>query len=82
MFIDQNLSNKNLPLPACYKKHEREKKRAYEQQVREVEHSSFTSLVLSVTGGMGVETANFYKCLASMLALKWDSLCSSTLYAG
>ena len=72
-------SNKNLSLPACYKKHEREKKRAYEQRVREVEHSSFTPLVLSATGGMGVEAENFYKRLASMLASKWDSPYSSTL---
>ena len=35
-----------------YRKHELEKKRQYEQCVREVEHASFTPLVLSATGGM------------------------------
>ena len=66
-------SNKNLVPAAAYRKHEREKKRAYEQQVREVEHSSFTPLVLSATGGMGNEATNFYKRLATLLAKKWDS---------
>jgi len=41
------------------------KKRAHEQMV---EHSSFTPLVFSVTGGMGREATCFYKQLASMLA--------------
>ena len=72
-------SNKSLAPPACYRKHEREKKRAYEQRVREVEHSTFTPLVFSATGGMASEATNFYKRLASMLALKWDSPYSSTL---
>ena len=72
-------SNKSLSLPACYRKHEREKKRMYEQRIREVEHSSFTPLVLSATGGMGREATCFYKRLASMLAHKWESPYSTTL---
>ena len=35
-------SNRNMTHSACYRKHEREKKWAYEQRIREVEHSSFT----------------------------------------
>jgi len=58
-------SNKNQTPSACYRKHEQEKKRAHEQMV---EHSSFTPLVFSVTGGMGREATCFYKRLASMLA--------------
>ena len=72
-------SNKNLTPSACYRKHEREKKRAYEQRIREVEHSSFTPLVLSATGGMGREATSFYKRLSSMLAQKWDFPYSTTL---
>ena len=72
-------SNKSLAPPACYRKHEREKKRAYEQRVREVDHSTFTPLVFSAMGGMASKATNFYKRLASMLALKWDSPFSSTL---
>jgi predicted exporter len=62
-----------------YRTHEREKKRAYEQRVREVEHSSFTPLVLSATGGMGKEATTFFKRLASHLAEKWESHYSMTL---
>ena len=72
-------SNKNQTPAASYRKHEREKKRAYEQRIREVEHSSFTPLVFSATGGMGREATCFYKRLASMLAQKWDYPYSTTL---
>ena len=36
---------------ACHRRHEREKRRAYEQRVLEVEHGAFTPLVLSTSGG-------------------------------
>ncbi len=62
-------SNRNQPQAATYRKHEMEKKRAYQQRIQEVEH---TPLVLSVTGGMGVEATLFYKRLSSLLAQKWD----------
>ncbi len=55
------------------------KKRAYDQRVREVEHASFTPLVLSATGGMANEATHFYKRLASCLANKWDHTYSSTM---
>ena len=35
------------PLAACYRKHENSKKRAQEQRVREIDHGSFTPIVLS-----------------------------------
>ena len=54
-------TNRNHGLLGMYRTHEREKKRAYEQRVREVEFSSFTPLVLSATGGMGNEATTFYK---------------------
>ena len=37
----------------CYRKQEKEKKRAYEEQIREVEHGSFSPLVFTTAGGMG-----------------------------
>ena len=58
-------TNSRLGSAGMYRAHEREKKRAYEQRVREVEHSSFTPLVLSTTGGMGNEATILYKRLAS-----------------
>ena len=72
-------SNRQTRLPACYRKHENVKKRAYEQLIREVEHASFTPLVLSATGGMANEATTFYKRLASRLATKWDHPYSSTM---
>ena len=72
-------SNRNQTPSACYRKHEREKKRAYAQRILEVEHSSFTPLVFSATGGMGREATCFYKRLATMLAQKWDYSYSTTL---
>ena len=65
--------------PAMYRKHELLKKRAYEQRIREIEHASFTPLVLSATGGMANEATVFYKRLASCLAMKWDQPYSSTM---
>ena len=72
-------SNRHSQPAACYRKHERIKKRAYEQRVREIEHASFTPLVLSATGGLATEANTFYKRLASLLASKWDHSYSSTM---
>ena len=72
-------SNRRSSLSACYRKHEMEKKRVYEQRVRETEHASFTPVVLSATGGLGREATTLYKRLASMLASKWDQPYSCTL---
>jgi len=53
-------------------------KRAYESCIREVEHSTFTPLVFSATGGMGHEATIFYKRLAS-LSEKWKEPYTSVL---
>ncbi len=62
-------SNRMSSLSATYRKHENIKKRAYEQRVREVEHSSFTPIVLSLTGGLGNAAFTCYKRLASLLSV-------------
>jgi hypothetical protein len=68
------------PTPsACYRRHEKEKQRAYEQRIREIEHASFTPIVLSTTGGMGPIATTFYKRLADRLASKWNSSYSQTI---
>ena len=71
-----------IPMPHLtdtYMRHENEKKRAYDQRVREVEHATFTPLVFSATGGLGIPANTFYKRLASLMAEKWDHPYSSTL---
>ena len=84
-FFDVRVFNPHAPSnnmntsSSCYRKHELAKKRAYSQRIREIEHSSFTPLILSATGGLANEATVFYKRLASMLATKWDQPYSSTL---
>ena len=72
-------SNRNQAPAALYRKHKLEKKQAYQQWIQEVEHSSFTPLVLSATGGMGNEAPILYKPLASLLSQKWDFPYSTNL---
>lgn len=72
-------SNRNIAIDKCFRKHELEKKRAYEQRVLEIEHASFTPLVFSACGGFGKEATTFYKRLASLLADHWDQPYSSTM---
>ena len=63
-------SNLETPLAETYRKHEREKCRKYEQRVIDIEHSSFTLLLFSATGGMSKLTSNFYRHLAERLSEK------------
>ena len=63
-------SHRNTSLSQCYKKNEQEKKRAYDQRIREVEHGSFSPLVFSTSGGMGPTANVVYKRIASMIAQK------------
>jgi len=59
--------------------HENQKKRAYEQRVREVERGSFTPLVMSPTGGLGKAASVCYKHLAFLISAKHDITYSSTM---
>ena len=79
VFNPHAMSNRQTSLAACYRKQEAIKKRAYERRVREVEHSSFTPLVLSATGGLAAEATTFYKRLAARLADKWEQSYSKTM---
>ena len=80
-YVDVRVFNPYAPsnansIPSAYRRHENIKRRAYGQRIREVEHASFTPLVLSATGGMASEATTFYKRLASLLAAKWgDEYC-------
>jgi hypothetical protein len=67
-------SNRNMTPAAAYTGN-MNRRRNDEQRIREIEHSSFTPLVLSATGGMGQEATNFYK----RLSFKWDSPYAKTL---
>ena len=71
--------NRSSSLASIYRRHEQEKKRQYEQRVQEVEHATFTPLVMSTTGGMGKAATTFYKGLAPMLSEKRDVPYAKTL---
>ena len=49
MFNPYAPSNKNTTIEKCFRKHQLEKKRAYDQRVREIEHASFTPLASSIS---------------------------------
>ena len=66
-------SNRSSMLSTAFRKHELEKRRAYEERIREVEHGSFTPLVFSTSGGMGRAATTTYKHLARLLSEKWNS---------
>ena len=72
-------SNRRPTISATYRQHENLKKRHYEQRIREIEHSLFTPLVFSLTGGLGPAASTFYKRLASLLAEKWNQPYNSTI---
>ena len=77
-FFDLRVYNPNSSayrsseLAACYRRHEREKQRASEQRVREIEYGSFTPLVFTTAGGMGNAATTTYRRLASMIATKQE----------
>ena len=59
-------SNRTPQTTTCYQRHEREKRRKYDQRVPEVEHASFVPLVMSCTGGAGPCATVFLRRLAAL----------------
>ena len=53
-----------------YAFHERQKKNSYNQRVIQIEHGTFTPIVLSTTGGMGREAEAFFKKLGEKMSRK------------
>ena len=60
-------SNRAPPTATCYRRHEREKRRKYEERILEVEHASFVPLVMSCTGGAGPCATIFFKRLECLV---------------
>ncbi|KAG1681772.1 Kinectin [Nymphon striatum] len=63
-------TNANKDTKVVFNEHEQSKKRGYLERVLEIEHASFTPLVLGTNGGMGTECQKFVSALASKLAEK------------
>lgn len=72
-------SHRNLQVQSVYQRHEKEKRREYQQRVCEVERGSFTPLVFAASGGMGPAATVTYKRLASLLATKRKEAYSQTM---
>ena len=72
-------TNCNQTIAASYRRHENEKRREYEKRVVEVEHGSFTPIVMSSTGGWGPSAMIMYKRLASLIATKHAAPYSATM---
>ena len=60
VFNPYALTYQNSSLSQMYKRNKQEKKRAYDEWVREIKHGSFSPLVFSAAGGMG-STATLFK---------------------
>jgi len=78
-FFDVRVFNSLAPsytsstLTAAYHRHEQEKRCAYEERVREVEHGCFTPVVFSTSGGMRKAATIVYKHLAHLLSIHCNS---------
>ena len=72
-------SNSNKSLYQMYHSHEHEKKRKCNERIFQIEKASFTPLVFSTTGGMGVEADRFYKRLATKMSYKSGQRYSDTV---
>ena len=74
-FFDVNVFNplaRSCPktIAESYKYHEELKKLKYEQQIREVENSTFNPLVFATTGGAGPSATRVMKRLAEKISEK------------
>ena len=69
----------NQPLATTYNSLEKSKKAKYNERILNVEHGTFTPLVISCFGGMGTEALRFYNRLGVKIAEKRDDYVSVTI---
>ena len=60
-------SYRNTFLAQCHRKNELEKRWAYDERIREIEHGSFSPLVFFTAGGMSQTATVVYNRIASPL---------------
>ena len=71
---------RGMSLYSCYRKNEEEKKRKYDERVREVEHGCFAPLAFSAAGGFAPISGTFTKRLALLHAGRLGKQCNTLLY--
>ena len=75
-FFDVRITNtisefqRHLTSEKIFTKHEREKKRHYNNRIMNVEHGTFTPLVFSLNGGIAKECLKIHKFVAEKIANK------------
>ena len=75
-FLDIRVMHPNAPtyvdksIDQVYIAHEKEKKRAYNERVIQMEKGTFTPIVMSTLGGVGNEADRHHKRIASLIAEK------------
>ena len=69
----------NNSLTQCYSRNELERRRAYDERIRDIEHGSFSPLVFSTASGMDLTANVVYKRIASMIADKQNKPYSKTM---
>ena len=72
-------SQKHLTSEKILEKHEKEKKRQYNDRVMNIEHGTFTPLVFSVNGVMSKECSMFHKYLHKKLPIKQTNAMKKSL---
>ena len=69
----------NRSISDCYTIKENEKKRKYDERIREVKHRTFSPLVFSTSGGMGPIATRFLKRISLLYSEKHRTLYSHTI---
>ena len=78
-FFDVRVFNPNArryakqELSKTYQLNEKEKKCFYNERIMQVEHDTFTPLVMSATGGTGRESSKLYSRLSELISEKRES---------
>ena len=70
VFYPNAQSYRSRPLAEVFQWHERQKQSACGARIREVEHASFTPIVLSSAGALAKEATRFLKLLGTKLSTK------------
>ena len=79
VFNSHTSSNSKSTTKACYRRHEKQKRRVYERQFIEVERGTFIPLVLPTSGGWGPSATIAFRRLAGLMASKHNQAYSTIL---
>ena len=80
VFNPQAQTYQNTSLAQGFHRNEREKRRTYEERIREIEHGNFSPLVFSTSCNMGPTATTVYKRLEAMIADKTNKSYSKTIH--